>query len=727
MPKLFCFDSLEPRRLLSSAVFVPPADPRLSVDLDPGWRFVRSNPSGASGKSFNDSSWSKVSLPHTWNNLDGQDGGNNYYRGTGWYRKHITPSSSMKNKRIVVRFDGANMNTDLYVNGTLVGSHKGGYAGFDFDVTSYLTIGSDNVLAVKVNNSSSIDQAPLSGDWSLDGGLYRDVKLIATNKAHIDLLDAGSPGVYIKQSNVSTSSATLSIKTKLRSDYSTTTSNLSIETNIVDAAGNVVKKTTSSKTLTPKTSYSLMQTITLTNPHLWNGLKDPYMYTVYVTVKSGTSVVDTMSQPLGLRYFKVDPNLGFFLNGQPYDLHGVSMHQDRIDKGYAVSDADRTEDVNLIKEIGATFVRLSTYEFEQTTYDLLDRAGIVVTTEIPVVNYANSSTSFVDNAKQQLKELIRQNYNHPSIVFWGLFNEIPDNSNSWSLIPQLNSLAHSEDSTRLTTGASFNKISDSSALNTSTDVIGVNQYYGWYAGVPDELATWADNVHAAYPTRKIGLSEYGAGASIYQHELHPANIITTGTWHPEEYQSLVHEQTWAILKDRSYLWQKTIWNMFDFASDLRSEGDQMGRNDKGLVTYDRKVKKDVFYFYKANWSDEKFAYITSRRWTDRTDALTDVKVYSNFDNVELLINGQPMGALSAPDHIFVWHDVTLAEGENTIQAIPISEGSTVEDDVVWTLTSPQAPPPEMDSALRLPMPSFPLQFPPHSNLKDVLDGQSEEV
>jgi beta-galactosidase len=451
------------------------------------------------------------------------------------------------------------------------------------------------------------------------------------------------------------------------------------------------------------------------------------MYTVYVLVKNGSSVVDTINQPLGVRYFKVDANQGFFLNGKPYDLHGVAMHQDRLNEGVAISDADRVEDVGLIKEIGATFVRLAHYQHDQTTYDLLDRAGVVVSTEIPLVNYANDSTTFVDNIKQQLKELIRQNYNHPSVMFWGLFNEIPDNSKSNALIPQLNQLAHDEDSTRLTTGSSFNKVPLTSKLNTYTDVIGVNQYYGWYGGTPDQLGGWEDGVHTTYPTRKQGLSEYGAGASIYQHGLNPSNIVPTGTWHPEEYQSLVHEQTWAVLKSRPYLWEKVVWNMFDFASDLRSEGDTMGRNDKGLVTYDHKTKKDAFYFYKANWSDEKFVYITSRRWTDRTDALTDVKVYSNYDNVALFVNDQFIGTLAAPDHVFIWHDVMLAEGANEIEAIPVADGATTEDRVAWTLTPPPPPPLPDAQPIRLPPPPFPLQFSARNDLKEVLDGQSKEI
>ncbi len=728
MANLNFVDALEPRMLLSSAAkFAAPADPRTTVSLDPGWRFTKSNPSGASGKSFNDSKWLNVSLPHTWNNLDGQDGGNNYYRGTGWYRKHLTPSSSLKGKRIFIRFDGADIDTDFYLNGTWVGSHKGGYAAFVFDVTPYIKIGSDNVLAVKVNNAADPNVAPLSGGFDMDGGIYRDVSLIATNSAHVDLLDHASPGLYLTPSNISTASANVAVKTKLKNDGSSSSS-LSIETDVVDAKGLLVTKTTSSKTLSSKTGSTLTQNLSVKSPHLWYGTIDPYLYTVYVIVKASGKVVDVMSQPLGLRTFKIDPNKGFILNGKPYDLHGVALHQDRLNEGFAVSDADQAQDVSLLQEIGATFVRLVHYQHDQTTYNLLDRAGIVAWTEIPLVNSVSTSSAFISNAKQQLVELIRQNYNHPSIVVWGLFNELFDGNKARTVIPQLDALAHSEDPTRLTTAASYVDVPDNSTLLTDTDVIGENRYYGWYYGQTSDMGTWADAFHAENPNIAMAISEYGAGGSVNQHEADPSNIVTTGTFHPEEYESLYHEQVWPQLAARPWIWAKSVWNMFDFAEDDRSEGDTPGRNDKGLVTYDRKTKKDAFYYYKAQWSSQKFVYITSRRWTQRTDALTDVKIYSNCDSVELFVNGVSQGVMTAANHVFVWAGVTLATGDNTIQAVPTSNPTVATDQVTWNLATPPAPPPDpAPGQLAVSDDSLPADSKPlHSSLwKDLTNGQEE--
>ncbi len=436
----------------------------------------------------------------------------------------------------------------------------------------------------------------------------------------------------------------------------------------------------------------MAQALVVTNPHLWNGVADPYLYTTYIIVRSAGKVVDRMIQPLGLRFFRVDPNLGFILNGKPYDLHGGSIDEDRAGEGWAISDADRAQDISLVQELGATFVRLAHYQFDQTTYNLLDQDGIVTWSELPLVDSASTATAFVNNIERQLIEMIRQNYNHPSVFFWSLFNEIPSNNTSFTVVSQLNTLAHTEDPTRLTTAATFPTNGDNSKLLTLTDTVGSNRYYGWYGGLTTDMGPWADSFHAAHPNIAIAISEYGAGANVTQHEANPSNIVTTGQWHPEEDQDLIHEQIWPQLAARPYIWVKSIWAMFDFASDLRNEGGTPGINDKGLVNYDRTVKKDAFYYYKAQWSSSPFVYITSRRWTQRTDATTDIKIYSNCATVELFVNGQSEGQISSPDHVFVWTGMTLMAGNNVIQAVPVSGETTTTDQVAWNLTPPPPPP-----------------------------------
>jgi beta-galactosidase len=705
--RVYLAEALEPRELLS---FTPPVDPRVVTSLDSGWKFIRQDVTNAHAITFNDSTWTSISVPHTWNNLDGQDGGSDYYRGIGWYRRHITPSASLAGKSLYLKFDGADLVTDVYINGTLIGEHDGGYSAFGWDVTSFLTIGADNVIAVKVNNALNNNIAPLAGDYTMDGGIYRHVNLIATNPQHVALQEfvpadtsanpvgptvsyfLNTPGVYLTQTSVSSSSANLAITTDVRNDAATAKT-LTVVSDIVDAAGNLVRELNSSQSVGASSNVDFVQSTVLSNPHLWNGVKDPYLYSVYVSVKSGTTLTDVLQQSLGFRSFSVDPNLGAILNGQPYDLHGVDFHQDRLNEGWAISDADQTQDVGLIQEIGATFVRLSHYQHPELTYQLLDQDGIAAWSEVPINGTGNanlpSTTAFLNNAKQQLQEMIRQEYNHPSILVWGLFNEINDNATNRSVITALNNLAHQEDPTRLTTAASNND--PSAPVAQIPNVAGFNEYFGWYSGVISDIGPWLDSEHAANPTRAIGLSEYGAGASVIEHEENATEPDNASNWHPEEYQDLFHEEYWAALESRPFVWEKTVWNMFDFAVDSRDEGDTAGRNDKGLVTYDRKTKKDAFYFYKANWSSSPVLYITSRQFTTRASNNIAVKIYANMDSVTLSVNGVTIGTInsaSAPEKIFLWNNIALQPGPNQIQVTGTRAGQNYSDSVTWTYTPP---------------------------------------
>jgi beta-galactosidase len=682
---------LEDRTLLTSATGnggtrLP--DPRNVVNLDASWRFIRTDVPGAQQVNFDDSSWDTVNVPHTWNNLDGQQGGS-YYRGIGWYRQHDVIPADWAGQELFLKFDGASLVTDLYVNGTLVGEHRGGFAAFTWDVTAYLAVGQDNVLAVKVNNLINLDVPPLYGDFNVDGGLYRHVNLIATNPLHVSLTDYASPGVFLRQTNVSAASADLQVTTKLQND-DTAARDALVQTTVVDADGNVVTTLDDTLTVDSGMGTDVVQDTTIKDPHLWDGRNDPYMYQVCVQVIDTDSgvVVDQVEQPLGFRFYSVDPNNGFYLNGRPYNLHGVDFHQDRFNEGWAISDDDQRQDVGLAQEIGATFVRLAHYQHPPLTYDLLDQDGIVTWSEIPLVDGATNSQAFFDNTEQQLTEMILQNYNHPAVMFWGMYNEINDTPVTESLVPQLVQLAHNLDPDRLTTAASDQP--PFAAINFIPDVISFNNYFGWYYGQATDFAAWADNIHRTYPDRVIGQSEYGAGASIYQHQENAPEPLAGGPWHPEEYQDFYHETVWQQLETRPFLWETSVWNLFDFAVSTRHEGDTPARNDKGLVTADRQTKKDAFYWYKANWSSDPVLYITSRDYVNRPSDTVDVKVYSNLDQVELIVDGVSLGTLQSSNHIFQWTGVTLAPGKNDVKVTATQGGLTYTDKVTWYTPRPLA-------------------------------------
>jgi beta-galactosidase len=676
---------------ISSNGKVAPVSPRMSIDLNSDWRFIRQDAAGAQATSFDDSSWQAVQLPHTWNNLDGQDGGNDYYRGPGWYRRKFTVGPDLIKRSLFLKFDAASLVADVYVNGQRAGGHKGAFAAFVCDVTQLLHPGPDNVIAVRVDNARDPDVPPLEGDFTIFGGLYRPVHLLALDSLSITPLDDGGPGVYATQASVTPALARLHVTTKLRNAGAGDKS-ASVLCQILDPNGKVVLSATTRQNVPANGNADAAQDISLQSPHLWNGRKDPYLYTLRVTVSDGAAVVDALDQPLGLRFFSIDPDKGFSLNGQTYALHGVNRHQDRIDMGWAIGMAQQREDFNLIMEMGCTGIRLAHYQHAQDFYDLCDAGGLVVWAEACMVNHVTISDAFDAAALQQVRELVKQNYNHPSICFWSLFNELrsahpqadpqtdPEVRHQIELVTKLNDLAHELDRTRLTTAAS-NLLDSNYPRNTITDIIGYNGYAGWYNGAPGAWPGLLDALRTARPARAVGISEYGAGASAFQHQVAATQPrANLNPWHPEEWQTTVHEAAYAAMKQRPWLWGTYLWCMFDFASDGRNEGDHAGRNDKGMVTYDRKTKKDTFYFYKANWSEDPFVYISDRRFTPRNVAAGAIKIYSNCDSVELFLNGQSLGSRSADDiHRFVWDEVTLKTGDNQLRAVGKSTRATHED------------------------------------------------
>jgi beta-galactosidase len=648
--------------------------------VDSGWRFIRQDVAGAQTNGFDDSSWTVLNLPHTWNNLDGQDGGNNYYRGIGWYRLHYAVNTNAAGQRLFLKFDGANIVSDVYVNGNFIGEHQGGFAAFVFDVTPYINFGADNVIAVKVNNAANSNVPPLSADFTFFGGLYRDVHLLTTDPVHVSPLDYGSPGVYLKPTNVSSASANLQITTVV-SNANAVAANVTVRAIVTDAATNIVTTLTNMVTLPAASISNVVASTVIANPHLWNGLADPYLYRAYVEVYNGTNLTDLVSQPLGFRFFSVDPTNGFFLNGRYYDLHGVSVHQDWLNCGWALTNAQRETNFAFLRELGVTAYRMAHYQKNDYEYQLADKYGIILWSEIPLVNSTTETTNFYNNAKQQLRELIRQNYNHPAVVCWGMYNELSIGLTT-ALVGQLVQLEAQEDPTRPSTAAVLAS-TDGDANAWTPQLVAFNEYFGWYESPLNGIASWADTIHAAHPTNCIGISEYGAGASIYQHSEDPVAWPTTtgGLFHPEEWQNLVHETNWIAMKARPFLWCKFVWNMFNFAVDSRNEGDTPGRNDKGLVTYDRLARKDAFYFYKANWTTNPIVYITGHTFTNRTTSIT-AKVYANCDSVELFVNGVSLGSQTGSGCIFTW-PITLQPGNNSVSAVGTKGSTQVTDSLVW--------------------------------------------
>ncbi len=676
----------------SAATTYTAPDPRVWIHLNNGWRFIRSDVAGAQAPAFNDSGWTSVNTPHTWNAADGADGGNNYYRGVGWYRRHYTVPSELAGKRLYLQFAGVNQVADVWVNGTYLGQHKGGYSRFRFDVTAVLVPGGDNVIAVKVTNARDTDIAPVGADYSFQGGIYRNVSLWAVDDLHVRMTDYAGPGIYLRQSNVTAASATVTVTTKLWNDSNTTRS-VVVRSVIADQSGTIVAEAAgTAQTVPAATGKEIQQTLRIDNPHLWNGLADPYLHNASVEIHDvtggGDKITDVVTERLGLRSIAVDADTGFRLNGSHLHLHGVNLHQDRAGKGWAISDADHTQDFDLISEIGANAIRMAHYQHDQKDYNLADERGMVVWAEIPLVDIVTDSAAFTTNTQNQLRELIRQNYNHPSIAFWGIGNELLDYNGTAAnkLLASLADIIEAEDPDRFSTYAVRGEDPDNAQAGLHTQTTGFNKYYGWYYGSKDnDLGAWADNLHANSPSRRIAMSEYGVGASTTQHALNPPKPAPGGSWHPEEYQSLFHEAAWKQLADRPYIWGTFVWAMFDFASDGRNEGDRPGINDKGLVTRDRQIRKDAFYWYKANWADTPTLYITSRRWTQRTDAATELKVYSNAGSVTATLNGTSLGTVTSNDRMFRWTGVTLRPGLNTVVVTATINGSTHTDTVNWTL------------------------------------------
>lgn len=625
----------------------------------------------------------RVDLPHTWNAQDALSGKIDYKRGIGNYEKNLFIRPEWKGKRLFIRFEGVNNIADVFINRRHIGEHRGGYGAFIFEITGKVEYGKENSILVRVNNGEQLDIMPLVGDFNFYGGIYRDVHLLITDETCISPLDYASPGVRLIQDSVSHRYA----KVRAIVDLSNGSSgNQEVELNVRLLDGQrVVKEGTKNVNLSGNEVMQQELTFEIDQPHLWNGRQDPFLYQAEVTLFRNGQMVDRVTQPLGLRFYRIDPDKGFFLNGKHLPLQGVCRHQDRSEVGNALRPQHHEEDVALMLEMGVNAVRLAHYPQATYFYDLMDKNGIIVWAEIPFVGPGGyNDKGFVDlpafraNGKEQLKELIRQHYNHPSICVWGLFNELTElGDNPVEYIKKLNVLAHQEDTTRPTTSAS-NQMGD---LNFITDAIAWNRYDGWYGGTPADLGKWLDRMHKDHPKICIAISEYGAGASIYHQQDSLVKTVPTSWWHPENWQTYYHIENWKTISSRPYVWGSFVWNMFDFGAAHRTEGDRPGINDKGLVTFDRKVRKDAFYFYKANWNrEEPMLYLTGKRNTVRTQRLQTITAFTNQAGAELFVNGKSYGK-AIPDSyaILEWKNVELEPGENEIKVVSTNKKLPLSD------------------------------------------------
>ena len=600
---------------------------RTILNLNQGWLFSKE---AAPAPGVMASNAETVDLPHSWNAVDGQDGGNDYHRGTCLYEKVIKNAELPDGEEFFLEFQGANSSADVYLDGQHLCHHDGGYSTFRVNVTG--KIGQESRLVVAVDNAPNQTVYPQMADFTFYGGLYRDVNLIAVPKSHFDLETWGGPGLRVTP-KVNGSSADVTVEVSVTNPRP---GHQSLCYELLNGKGEVVASTVSAD-----------HTAVLHLPavRLWDGRKDPYLYTARVTLDGG---IDQVEARFGCRTFEIDPERGFILNGREYPLRGVSRHQDRWGYGNALTHQMHVEDIDLICEMGATTIRLAHYQHDQYFYDLCDQRGLVIWAEIPYISQHMPGGR--ENTITQMKELITQNYNHPSIVVWGLSNEISmKGANDPDLMENhhiLNNLCHEMDKTRLTTMAVVSMCDMHEEYVRIPDTVSYNHYFGWYGGNTSMNGPWFDKFHKEFPNQPIGVSEYGCEA-LNWHTSNP----TQGDY-TEEYQAYYHEELIKQLFTRKYLWATHVWNMFDFGADARAEGGENGQNHKGLVTFDRKYKKDAFYAYKAWLSDEPFVHICGKRYVDRVEDVTKVTVYSNLPSVELFVNGESLGVQESAEHFF---------------------------------------------------------------------------
>lgn len=672
--------------LLVAVLFCPVAQARKITCFNEGWQFIKGPFANniVSAQNQWKRKWNPVTLPHTWNARDMQEIERNFYEGEAYYRKEYFCPAELKGKRLYLKFEGVGSCAEVYVNGKLVGSHKGAYGAFVCEMGNALKYGENNQIVVKVSNASRPDVIPVNHSlFGVYGGIYRPVWLIVTEPCSITLSDYASSGVYITQNNVSSKSADVKIKVKL--DNGTwQPSQVKLENAIYTREGKKVCSDVQDIRLSPQGIKDYVSEFTVKKPHLWQGRKDPYLYKVVTRLIQDDRVVDEMVQPLGLRHYEIVAGKGFFLNGEKYPMYGVTRHQDWWGLGSALSNKEHDTDLAMIMDIGATTVRFAHYQQSDYIYSKCDSLGLIIWAEIPFVNRVTGQER--ENAHSQLRELIRQSFNHPSIYAWGLHNEVYEPHEYTAMLTRkLHELAKTEDPDRYT--AAVNGYGHAEhPVNFNSDIQGMNRYFGWYEKKIQDIKPWVEELEKKYPEQILMLTEYGAGGVVtHQTEQLAESGNPWGQFYPETFETKLHEYQWSVIAEHPYIIASYFWNMFDFAVPTRVGGCIPARNMKGLVTFDRKIKKDAYYFYKANWSRDPVVYLTERRYINRERKNTHVTVYSNVGIPKVYLNGKELTTMhQGYTQIHYVFDATLDMGRNVVETIVTApDGQVYRDHIEW--------------------------------------------
>ena len=673
---------------------------RIQKSFNEGWKFYKANNSTfftdfENGQKYfeNQGQWTKlevwedIQLPHTYNKTDMQLD-RNFFEGKAVYQKSYTASPEDKNRRTFLKFEGVGAVAQLFVNGNYIGEHKGGYSMFAFEITNSIDYEKENTITVVADNKSRKDIIPINHFlFPVYGGIYRPVHIITTNKTNFVVTDQAAPGIFIKQKNVSAKSAEIHVEAKIETkEKHTQNADLVIE--IKNMAGKTILTEKQAISVSPQGVTYVNEIINMKSPHLWDGIKDPYLYSLTAKLVSNGKELDVVKQPLGVRHVELIAGKGVFLNGKKYPMFGVTRHQDREGFGSALSFEQHKEDLMLIKEMGATTIRLAHYQQSPEVYSLADSIGFLTWAEIPFVNRVSYYEN--ENAKQQMSELVKQNFNHPAIYIWGVHNEVYSTTADEQvpvLSRELNDIAKTLDPDRYTVAVTGYNVIDRQE-NLSTDVQGINHYFGWYGGKIEDLGPWAQKVQQDFPDYKIMLSEYGADGNIdiSKETVEPPSDVISGKAFPENYQTETHIQQWAAIEKNPIILASYLWNAFEFAVPAWNRGGVNARNLKGLITFDRKRKKDSFYWYKANWNPEPMIYLANRRDSLRTNDVARIQLFSNLPNVEVTVNGKAYSAKQGVNsRHWVIENVQLQKGENKIQGSGKNGNTELTDEMIWTL------------------------------------------
>lgn len=631
-----------------------------------------------------DKGWSEVEIPHTWNAKDMQVQANSFYEGAAYYKKQYFFPAELKDKRVFLRFEGVGSCAEVFVNGMLATSHKGGYSAFACEISPLLKVGEENEIIVKADNKSRPDVIPVNHNlFGVYGGIYRPVWLIVTEPYNISVTDCASPGVYVTQKNVSKKQADVKVKVKL-DNGTLQPAPVTLQNTIYDQEGKQVATHSQSFELSAQGEQACESSFTIKKPTLWQGRENPYLYKVVSRLMKDGQVIDEMVQPLGLRKYEIVAGKGFYLNGEKYPMYGVTRHQDWWGLGSALKNENHDFDLATIMDVGATTVRFAHYQQSDYLYSRCDSLGLIIWAEIPFVNRVTGQEA--ENCRNQLREMIRQSFNHPSIYVWGLHNEVyQPHQYTKELTQSLHDLAKTEDPDRYTVSVNGYGHMEH-PVNLVADIQGMNRYFGWYEKKIQDIKPWVENLEKEYPHQKLMLTEYGADANLnHQTEYLGDALNWTKEFYPETFATKTHEYQWSVIAAHPYIIASYLWNTFDFCAPMWVRGGVPARNMKGLVTFDRKIKKDSYFWYKANWSKEPVLYLTQRRNWDREKKETSVTVYSNIGTPKVYLNGKELTGIRegyTPVH-YIIDNITLDMGKNIVKTVVVKDGKTYEDEIEW--------------------------------------------